>query len=283
MNTLIRTTLGLLIFSVSLAAVQAATEPSRQYTQPDYGKEQRWAEQIVDFLIDGEPVWLASDKRKFLGIYTEAMTDTTRGAVILVHGGGVHPDWQQVIKPLRLSLPSKGWATLSIQMPVLPNAAEDRDYVAMFKYVPTRIQAAVKFLQQQNIRNIVLAGHSMGATMASHYLAESQDKNIQAFIGIGMKGIKQPKKLSVLDNSVSLVRINVPVLDVYGSHTNQEVLGSVDRRAFSIRSVGTSGSRQVLIKGADHFFERFEKQLSEEVTNWLESVMRVSAASLIVR
>jgi pimeloyl-ACP methyl ester carboxylesterase len=207
------------------------------------------------------------------------MTDATRGAVILVHGGGVHPDWQQVIKPLRLSLPKKGWATLSIQMPVLPNAAEDRDYVAMFKYVPSRLKAAVEFLQQQNIHNIVLAGHSMGATMSSHYLAESQDKNIKAFIGVGMKGIKQPKKLSALDNSTSLIRINVPVLDVYGSHTNQEVLGSVDRRAFAIRSVGVSGSRQVFIKGADHFFERFETQLSEEVTNWLESVMPVSAAS----
>ena len=51
----------------------------------DKAKEQRWAEQIVDQLIEGEAVWLEAGTDRFLGILTEA-EGTPRGAVILLHG-----------------------------------------------------------------------------------------------------------------------------------------------------------------------------------------------------
>ena len=241
-------------------------------SQPDFAKEQRWAEQIVDFLIDGEAVWLTHNKHKFLGIYTEAETDQPRGAVIIVHGQGIHPDWQQVIQPLRISLPTKGWATLAVQMPVLANGVENNEYVSIFPYVTERIQGAVAYLHKQGFKHIALAGHSMGAAMASYYLATTQDSNIEAFVGVGMKGVQQPDQYRVLDNVKHLLKIKIPVLDIYGSNTNKEILGSVERRADALRSAGNKKSRQDIVQGADHFFEKYETQLSKQVSTWLDSV-----------
>ncbi len=43
---------------------------------------------------------------------------------LLAHGIGIHPNWEQVIQPLRVALSEQGWNTLSIQMPVLANEAK---------------------------------------------------------------------------------------------------------------------------------------------------------------
>ena len=91
----------------------------------DVEKERRWADQIVDALIDGEAVWLRAGEHDFLGIYTEAEDADSKHSAIILHGVGVHPDWQQVVYPLRARLPALGWRTLSLQMPVLPNDAKE--------------------------------------------------------------------------------------------------------------------------------------------------------------
>ena len=69
----------------------------------DLAKEKRWADQVVDAILDGEAVWLNDGTSDFLGIYTEAAEDKGR-SVIVMHGTGIHPDWQQVIQPLRVGL-----------------------------------------------------------------------------------------------------------------------------------------------------------------------------------
>jgi len=235
----------------------------------DSAKEERWANQVTDFLLDGDPEWLEVNGKKFLSIYTPAATDKTAGAVILLHGRGVHPDWPQVIQPLRTQLPDKGWATLSLQMPVLYNDAYDRDYVPLFDEVPGRIKAALDFLSQQNINNIVLMGHSLGATMATDYLTKHRETRIKAFVGIGMKAMKQTVEYRVLDNAESLQKIKLPVLDVYGSKTIEEVLYSADRRAHVINRSGHVKSRQIKLEGTGHFFQGYEDKLLENIVLWM--------------
>ena len=112
----------------------------------------------------------------------------------------IRPDWPApanvialtTLRPGGESLPPYGSFNLAAHVgddaaAVLANRADEHDYVPLFKYVPARINAAVKFLQQQKINRIVLAGHSLGASMASHYLATSHNKDIDAFIGIASK------------------------------------------------------------------------------------------------
>ena len=53
----------------------------------DLNKEKRWAEQVVDAIMDGEAIWLDDGSSQFLGVYTESEEDSDR-AVIIMHGTG---------------------------------------------------------------------------------------------------------------------------------------------------------------------------------------------------
>ncbi len=93
----------------------------------DTAKEQRWANQITDQLIVGEPIWLEADGHRFLAIYTPAETASPRGTALLVHGIGAHPDWPQVIQPLRSGLSEQGWQSLSCRCRCLRRGSTRRD------------------------------------------------------------------------------------------------------------------------------------------------------------
>lgn len=144
-----------LLFSISYAS--------------DTEKEKRWAKQIVDSIMVGEAKWLKVGKTKILSIYTENTTEKAIGGAIILHGSGVHPNWDQVVRPLRSQLPDYGWLTLSLQLPVLSNEAEYKDYIPLFKEVAPRIKAGVAALKAKGIKNIVIVAHSLGSSMAAHY------------------------------------------------------------------------------------------------------------------
>ncbi|MDH3389128.1 MAG: alpha/beta hydrolase family protein, partial [Gammaproteobacteria bacterium] len=127
-----------LIWFALLSIVLLSAAPASA-TNSDTAKEQRWAEQVVDGLLDGDAVWLLDDiGHEFLGILTEGEARSGR-AVILVHGIGVHPNWPDVIYPLREGLLAQGITSLSIQMPILENDADPREYGLLFAEVPGRI------------------------------------------------------------------------------------------------------------------------------------------------
>lgn len=108
-------------------------------SKSDFAKEKRWEEQIVPSIMVGEEVKLTADGVEFLALYAEPTTEQQKGGVILLHGIGVHPAWPDVIEPLRMELPEYGWHTLSLQMPILGNEAENKDYAPLFAEVPARI------------------------------------------------------------------------------------------------------------------------------------------------
>jgi hypothetical protein len=124
----------------------------------DQAKEKRWAEQIEDTLMDGESLMLKAPKSTFYALYSKAEQPKDT-AVILLHGLGIHPDWAQVINPLRVALPEKGWTVLSLQLPILANGASGMEYVALYKDVPERINAGINYLKQQGIKKVVLVAH----------------------------------------------------------------------------------------------------------------------------
>ena len=96
----------------------------------DLAKEQRWKEQVVGDLFDGEPISLNDGQNEFLGLLTLA-EPANDSAVIVLHGVGVHPDWPQIINPMRVRLAEDGRTTLSIQLPVLANDVEEGAYNAI--------------------------------------------------------------------------------------------------------------------------------------------------------
>lgn len=232
----------------------------------DLAKEKRWAEQIVDAIMDGEAVWLNDGAHDFLGIYTKADEDRGR-AVIVMHGIGIHPNWQQVVQPLRVELAAHNWSTLSIQMPVLPNEAELAEYAPLFDEVAPRIDAALAFLKANGAKQVVLIGHSLGAAMGAYYLSASK-RDVQGFVAIGMAGAGDPRMNGVL----SLEKITLPVLDLYGGEDLEGVLANAGARATAAKKAGNSDYTQVEIAGSNHFFDGREDELVETVAAWLEEL-----------
>ncbi len=232
----------------------------------DLAKEKRWADQIVDSLMTGEAVWLNDGKNKFLGLFTESTKPKTQGAIIVVHGIGVHPNWPDVILPVRTEFPDYGWATLSIQMPILGNDKTVKDYIPLLKEVNGRIDAAVQFLKKKNIQNIVIAAHSLGTTMANQYLISKPDLAIRAYIAISMPNNPKSKELN---NIKKLAQIkNIPVLDIYGSQDLDSVLRFA-RNRFIAGQKANPKYKQILIQGADHFYISKTEQLIKTMRLWL--------------
>ena len=230
----------------------------------DVGKEQRWAEQVEANLFDGEMVWLEADGHSFLGLLTES--DAPRGYVVIAHGTGVHPDWTQVINPLRVGLVEHGWTTLSIQMPVLANEVGHDEYQPVFTEAPARFQAAAAWFADD--KPVYLVAHSLGAAMSTWYLSRHDDPPYSGLVGIGMSG-GPDSPFPESNNVASLAAVTLPVLDLYGEADFDTVLSSAGARAQS--QAGNPDYVQQMVGGADHFFDGFEAQLLEAVAAWLDS------------
>ncbi len=229
-------------------------------------KEKRWAEQITDSLMTGEAVWLPDGKNKFLALFTESTKNKTLGAVIVVHGIGVHPNWPDVVLPVRTELPDYGWASLSLQMPVLENGKSAKEYVPLLKEVNGRFDAAVSFLKKKNIHNIVIIAHSMGTTMANNYLTAKPDPAIRGYIAISTP--TNPKVVE-LDNIKRISKIKgLPMLDIYGSLDLDSVLRFAKKRLKAGKKANPN-YRQKMLKGADHFYQSQNEQLIKTIRLWL--------------
>ena len=234
----------------------------------DNAKEKRWADQVTDSIMVGDAEWLNVGKTKMFAIYTENMTESTLGAAIVIHGTGVHPNWDQIVRPIRSQLPNHGWSTLSIQMPVLANDATHSEYTPLFDDIAPRINAAIKFLKAKGIKNIIIIGHSMGATMSGYYLAQKPDSNIRALVAIGSAGLTfKDKNKNYLK---SLETIRVPVLDIFGAIDLPEVMENAKRKKAIARKAGNKKYTPVKVPGANHFFDNKNDVLIKHVLSWLE-------------
>ena len=242
----------------------------------DLAKEQRWANQIVDALITGDAEWLQIDNLKVLSIYTPSEVEPALGAAIILHGIGAHPDWPDVIHPLRTRLPEAGWATLSVQMPILPNEASGIDYLPLLPEVSPRIDAAIDFLKAQGINNIVIIAHSLGTVMTSYYLNKQPASKVQAYIGVSMTEIENANRMS---NVAMLKNITLPVLDIYGSLDEAHVTDHAQQRQQSAKSANNQAYRQVIITDANHFYNGKDDRLLEVIQSWISNYAADNSAA----
>ena len=233
--------------------------PALALAQADYAREQRWADEIVPAIVVGDALRLElKSGRKVLAIYTAA--PKAAGAVVVVHGLGVHPDWG-LIGALRGRLPELGYATLSVQMPVLAAGALAEEYPALFPEAAERLSAAVAHLKAKGFDKVALLSHSMGARMSNYFLTHAPDARVGVWVAVGLPVIAmEPNRLAI------------PVLDLHGEKDSPAVLGNVAARAATLRSI--RGSAQVEVNGADHFFAGREDELARQVKIFLDRRLR---------
>lgn len=252
------------LLTAALLSIESGAE-----TFSDIDKEKRWADQVIETLFDGEPVWLSAAQHQFLALEMGSDDGSVDKALIVVHGIGVHPNWEQVVRPVRVEMAASGWNTLSIQMPVLKNEATSIEYEPLFDEVGGRFSAAVEHLRTQGAEQIVIVAHSLGAAMSSWYLADNDSGDISALVIIGMNA---DKATMPVDTAFALRRVEVPVLDIFGSEDLEPVLETAARRASAAHAGGNSRYRQIRIEGADHFFEGHEEQLLKQIGDWLQNL-----------
>jgi pimeloyl-ACP methyl ester carboxylesterase len=200
---------------------------------------------VLGNLVVGDAVQIAlPGGRTFLGLHTPG----EKAAVLIVHGIGVHPD-HGVIGSLRVALSDMGCTTLSIQMPVLAADAQPQDYYpALFPEASARIAAAAEWLKSRGAKNVVLASHSLGSWMAQYHLEHAKPR-LAGWISMGRSG--------------AIPELPLPVLDVYGENDNPGVLKSAAARR---------ASKQVVIRGADHFYTGKEDELARVLGEFISGL-----------
>jgi pimeloyl-ACP methyl ester carboxylesterase len=242
------------------AAVMVLCVSACAVVGPDYAREQRWADEIVPGLVVGDAARLeTASKRSFLGIFADSAK--SRGAIILMHGSGVHPDFA-IVGQLRSLLNDAGFTTLSIQMPVLAADAQAEDYPGVFAQANERIAAAIEYLRAKKQGRIAIVSHSMGARMALDYLKRYPGAPLAAWV-----------PLAISDGDLKGLPLTAfPVFDVYAERDFEVVLARKNDRAAALREV--PGSKQVMVFGADHFFAGREREVAMLLGDLLGPVLQ---------
>jgi hypothetical protein len=221
----------------------------------DYAREQRWAKEIEPALLVGDVTYLEAQQHKFLAILTPALK--AKGAVIVVHGLGVHPDWG-VIHNLRTGLAEYGYTTLALQMPILAAEAEANAYETVLPAAAARLDRATRFLLDQGYQKIAIVSHSMGSRMSNYFLVGGTHPAISAWVAIGITGaFRDPAKLKL------------PILDIYGEDDFKQVLAGASARAHVLKHL--PGARQICVTGTDHFFEAQVDELLQQTRRFLDA------------
>jgi pimeloyl-ACP methyl ester carboxylesterase len=252
--------LGILLLAGMLSG-QAAAQ-----TTSNLKREKNWADQVVDSVVVGEPVWLSARQIKFLALYAPSARAGARG-VILIHGRGVHPAWG-FIDNLRADLSDAGFHTLSLQMPILEADAPFGAYGKTFPEAFERIDAGIRFLNQKGVHRVVLVGHSSGAMTAVAYVAKKRTPSpVTGIVAIGLSTF--PSGPDTMQPAIMLKSVQVPVLDLYGANDLHEVLSYAEARRKAAQAAGNQGYRAARVADADHFFTDQYEALKKQIVEWL--------------
>jgi alpha/beta superfamily hydrolase len=227
------------------------------FAQSDLAREARWRAEVEPNIVVGDAQTLRTkDGREFFAIFTEGKQKDI--AFVLVHGVGVNPDFG-FIGRLRVLLADAGYATLSIQMPVLANeGATPEAYQNTFPDATARVAAAHVWLADRSYKQVVLASHSMGAWMSNVYLQNTPNSPYAAWIAIGVTG----RILSIGSNSL-------PILDLYGENDLPANLKSAWLRRIYLWS--SPRSQQIMIAKADHHYANTEKDAANAIVQFVRN------------
>lgn len=222
------------------------------------------ADEIKRTLKDGEAIELAAANLQFLAVYQETSLPAKKGGVIILHGTDQNPDSPGVIRILRTGLSKSGWDTLSLQMPI-PILNEDKtDPTTLIQEGIPRIEAATRFFSDKDNTNLAIVGFGLGADMATGYLGQAGDSSVFFALGMISPNSSQDAALQRLQ------KINIPVLDIYGSRDLAAVASTADDRKRAVmQKAGNPHFRQIEIEGADPFYTGLESSLLGPVRGWL--------------
>jgi len=229
----------------------------------------------------GELIWLMSEESEQFGIFTPSQDIPIEGAAIILHDIGGHPDWPDVIRPLRLGLTQHNWATLSVSWSYSQNKGSTAPTLTNFA---TPISDAVSQLNLKGLKNIILVGYGQGALAALNHLTTSKNSadQVSGFIAISLNGPIEDSKHQAL---AQLESLTTQTLDIYGENDLSNVVNTAGLRLSTSRAAAknlidkpdtTTRSntkiktfyQQIKIPGANHSFNGQSKMLLKRILGW---------------
>lgn len=230
----------------------------------DQKREAEFADGINKTLAMGKAVWLESEGKKFLGLYTETEKVTGKGAVIILHDMGGHPNQQQLIYGLRVFLPEHNWTTLALQMPLRETGAGQEDYYTLFPEAAARLQAGISYAKSNGAENIVVVGYGLGGLMGAYALSEHA-QDIKALVTISLPVPKSENKAAQTLEFIN--KIKMPMLDIYGAVDVADVTDSARERRLAGKE--NAAYRQIKINDEGHAYLHDEGLLVKRIYSWL--------------
>lgn len=254
-NYMLRTLTCLLLFLPCLSHAVAMDQ------------EGLYAEELKQRVKTGKLEQLDAGGKKFVAIFQEQTVKKTNGAVIILHDRMQHPDWREVINPVRSYLPLYGWSTLSIQAPLLELDKPIREYEKILDPASTRIISAIQYLKSRGVKRIILLGYGMGAIMAMDYLARASQNDISSVVTISMTS---KPKIPRMDTTAVLQKLKLPVLDIVATLDRKDVIKAAELR-YRIRD-RFQNFRQIRIDAADHDYAEQGDILGKRILSWLSQL-----------
>jgi len=228
------------------------------------------SEKLAEAQEPGKAIWLSAGPDEFLALFESSEIPGPGRAALILHGLGGHADWPDVIAPLRTGLPARGWATLSMQLPVVEPGESWAAHARTVAPVRARVDAALAFLEQRDFQVIAMIGYGFGGALSAQYLAARRPA-VDGFVGISLYA--PPYLQDAVDLFASLERIGVPVMDVFGGRDIEDVRMQADDRRFALRKNRGRRYRQSIVEGADHLFSDFSVVLVDRIAGWLDTAV----------
>ncbi len=209
-----------------------------------------------------ELLWLGAGETQHLALYRPPYLDDLGRTAIIVTAPGQAADELPVFDSLRTLIPQARWASLLVQAPLLPRTQNYAAYDALGPEICRRLNAALKHLEQQAQKQIVIVGFGR---VVDHIAACFSDKLPREVVGV----------VAIGPWLAELARLPVPILDIVPTRESAGVRAAAARRRAarerrSARREWTYRQREMV--GADRRFVGFETELAETVKAWLGKI-----------
>ena len=231
----------------------------------DFVYEQRLSDSVADSLVEGEAVWLKSGRHLFLSVFLEAETAHPKGGVLILTGIQDNADSVGPVRFLRREFAARGWAAMSLQMPVRNPGFEIKSYLSLVDDSGDRVQVAMNYLAEKELDSVVLIGHDLGGWMAVDFLKKNPKSAAIALVLVGMPVYRDERYLRA--QIETLKNTKIPVLDLYGSRDLESVVKTAGMRRSWMKK--NKSFRQLEIAGADHEFRNDVSVLFKRIYGWL--------------
>jgi hypothetical protein len=260
--------------STSKATDGKADKPALKIP-PDTAREQAIVDAISGRVPADEVMLLEVEKAKVLALYREQTGWVARGAVLLLHPMDDTADEPGLIHALRTELPEAGWATLSLQLPVLPAGSPREAYGGTQELAQKRIAAALARLAEKKPEAIAIVGQELGAALALS--AGANAKEVKGVVALSLSSAEglNPPAVTV----PAMETLKLPVLDISGEFADAAQRNLVDQRANAARAAQHVGYSQTTVPGVDDMLGGATDIVVARVRAWLTRHATVDAAA----